>query len=144
MTPERLARHPIVVAALDRHGLTPQDVIDSPEWRRHEHIGYYAGNSMNLPEIDVAKTFALLKWESDDSGQPVASFHIERISGVWHHRVRISQTMPETMAAAAIGRPLRDLVDIEGSEGIMITAVQHGDGLQFEGTLLTVTDPTSI
>ena len=133
MTPEAMARHPVVRAALALHGATPEDAIDSPEWRRDDRHHYGLVGDPRIPRVDLSRRDAVVLWDVDQSGMPRVAFTIGRTDGRWRTCVTlVHPNLPTTIIAALAGRPVTDLVEMEGAEGMTILTA----GIDDDGTRL--------
>ena len=131
MTPEEMARHPVVAAALAACGMTSEEVVDSPEWRRHDSVQFGVGAGRPGPVVDVSRTEALVRWDIGTDGMPRVSLSITRTADGWRTVARIARHgLPHTVVTSLAGRALSTLVDMPGAEGLsVVEAADTADGL---------------
>lgn len=121
MTPQEIVRHPIILAALEAHGTTPDEVIDSPEWRRDDtcHFGLVACDLM--PDVHLAMTGMAVHWGMDRYSEAVTSFHLMPVHGEWHHTVIMRRlALPAVALTALAGCALDRVVELPGGGGLTI------------------------
>ena len=130
MTDRVVLDHPVVVAALAHHGVTPAWVEASPLWRGLQTVDITSPGPQPGPStIALSRTSAHISW-LDVPTEMV--FDLDRTRAGWAQTLTIRRrTLPETALAASVGRRLADVVALEGCAGMRIVAVRTvQDGVQ--------------
>jgi hypothetical protein len=135
-----MAAHPVVAAALAAHGLTPEEALDAPEWRRTGWIGLGPGIGPGSPggtgpTVSVSASGASVHRDLDDRRMPRVTFSISsNVDGRWTMHVTIfAFRPPRTIASMLVGRPVTDLVDLPGAGGLLVVDMEKvGRALRME------------
>lgn len=146
----RFLTHPVMRAALARHGMTPEETMDTADWRRHvetRHRTFAILEKDAGPQIVVTYGDARISWQVNGQGQPAVDFHIEDISDRRRTRVQLRIPLPATVTAALEGRRLGEIVGIEGAEDRIMETIHRWDVLTIDLDFIPVAgwdgEPTS-
>lgn len=112
-TERELAREPIIAAAIAAH-----DMGSDPGWifqGGSDQLILHA--STGLPRVSIREGCALIRWWTNGR----TAVHYEAVCDGLPPRMTLSDTdMAESMVISLIGRPLRDVIEIEGDPGYVI------------------------
>lgn len=117
-------RHPIVRAALARHGATPEDILSHPEWGSDMTIWHNRGNAGDRPSVASAKDCIRVHMPCAD-GREVAFYQYENLETgrdtFWRHDLELKgMHVPDTVMASMAGRVLDEIVKVPGGSGLHV------------------------
>lgn len=115
--------HPIAAAALAANGITPNHIIDAPIWQDGRTLSY-GDIGRGRPRVTCSQESLRVHLPvAPDGTQTMFVMHqqIEDGRPVWLHEIDVREFFPpETALAAMVGRAVSDVVDLPGSDRILI------------------------
>lgn len=128
-----MAADPVVAAGMAAHG---RDAANA-DWRelgQGPEVAYPAMGGR--PNVHVDGGYAYVRWWRADGRTP----QYEVTAGTpWRRSLRIpDMDPPDTIILAMTGRPLGDIIDVPGGDGLVITAVHVEKLGEYRHTVLTL------
>lgn len=115
--------HPIAVAALAANGITPDHVLNAPIWLDGRTLSY-GDIGRGKPRVTCSRdSLRVYHPVAPDGTQTMFVMHelIEHGRPQWLHEIDVREFFPpETTLTAMVGRSVADVVDLPGSDRILI------------------------
>jgi len=113
--------HPIIAHAIRRHAADPRTIMELTAKTGCTFALHVRAGMHDAPEVTTKPGFTTVRW----NGQRDVHFY-EKVEGRRvSRRVTVRDMVPETVLAAIVGRPLRDLVGLPDDPGMVVVDAVH-------------------
>ena len=123
MTPRDLPHQPLIRAALEKCGYTPEDVLNEPHWLSRRNPFTTSANRIDLP---------FLLFDADGGSVDWGRYNIElrfrRAKGGYSFSLFMkSEALPDATITGMTGKRLSEVIDVPGAESMTIALVKRDE-----------------
>lgn len=123
MKPEELPRQPIIRAALEKAGLSVDDVLRDTDWMKCRNPVMTSANRTDLPFLLFDADGGKIDW-----GANGLELTFRKARGGYSFSMAMkSDPIPDVVVTGMVGRRLSEVIDITGAESMTIALARRNE-----------------
>lgn len=123
MRPEELPRQPIIRAALEKAGLSVDDVLRDTDWMKCRNPVMTSANRTDLPFLLFDADGGKIDW-----GANGLELTFRKARGGYSFSMAMkSDPIPDVVVTGMVGRRLSEVIDITGAESMTIALARRNE-----------------
>lgn len=120
--PHEVIYHPIVREAIKAHGITPEKVVESDNWRNGNDPYMSGASRMDVPFLFLGPREGQVEWGIKDP-----NFEYSKTPRGYEFWMRVRGLIPESLKNASIGEKLSMIIDVPGADEVIISRISSSD-----------------